>query len=427
MSNLNFIINTGNPEKTKLSTKIILIKLTSKALSAILLLLIYIKIEKVKKSFSFKHLYPKISSPPLIEDEEELKNIKIYIQNIQNNILINEDTKKIISSDFPLISVIISVYNGEAYIRKALLSIQNQDFKDIEIIMIDDCSIDNSVNLIKELMIKEPRIVLLQNKENRGALFTKTKGVLSAKGKYILILDEDDLYIQRDAFSTLYQEAEKNNLDMLNFISLISGPRLDNLKYKKTKLEFPIIFQPQLSEIMFQHTSNGEIQLNGGMLHDYFIKKSLFIKIINLIDEKYFYTKMNWHDDFLLFFLLIRNAYNAKKIERIFYIYIVGWDKNDKNTTFRNNEKYKNYNDIRCNSLLNFIEFILENTNNTFRDKKIASFSINTWLLNYRCRNYNGTLKRAIKISKLYLQNKYIQDVDKKKIEIFLKEKNHIK
>ena len=60
----------------------------------------------------------------------------------------------------PKISIIISVYNGEAFLRTALLSIQNQIFKDIEIIMIDDGSEDNSVNLIKELMKTEPRIIL---------------------------------------------------------------------------------------------------------------------------------------------------------------------------------------------------------------------------------------------------------------------------
>ena len=53
----------------------------------------------------------------------------------------------------------------EKDLKEALLSIQNQDFKDIEVIMVDDCSKDNSVNLIKELMIKDPRIKLYQNQE----------------------------------------------------------------------------------------------------------------------------------------------------------------------------------------------------------------------------------------------------------------------
>ena len=93
----------------------------------------------------------------------------------------------------PKISIVISVYNGEAYLKTTILSIQNQDLKDLEIVIVDDCSMDDSVALIRELMKNEPRIVLNQNLENKGALYTKTKGVLLARGKYVMILDEDDI------------------------------------------------------------------------------------------------------------------------------------------------------------------------------------------------------------------------------------------
>ena len=145
---------------------------------------------------------------------EEYKDIQEFINMVMNCTLYNpnEIFKK---SENPKISIVISVYNGEGYIKSALLSIQNQDFKDIEIIIVDDCSKDNSVNLIKELMIKDPRIILYQNEENKGNLYTKVKGILHCKGKYLLILDMDDIYAQRDAFSTLYMEAEKNTLNMI--------------------------------------------------------------------------------------------------------------------------------------------------------------------------------------------------------------------
>ena len=135
---------------------------------------------------------------------EEYKDIQEFINMAMNGTLYNpnEVFKK---SENPKISIVVSVYNGEGYIKSALLSIQNQDFKDIEIIIVDDCSKDNSVNLIKELMIKDPRIILYQNEENKGNLYTKVRGILHCKGKYLLILDMDDIYAQRDAFSTLFQ------------------------------------------------------------------------------------------------------------------------------------------------------------------------------------------------------------------------------
>ena len=128
---------------------------------------------------------------------------------IFNNTLI-DGPKKFPLTNNTKISIIITVYNGEAYLNTSLISIQNQNLKDIEIIMVDDGSTDNSVNLIKDLMSKDQRIVLFQNNKNRGMLYTKTKSVPFAKGKYILFLDEDDIIVQRDALSTLYEEAERN-------------------------------------------------------------------------------------------------------------------------------------------------------------------------------------------------------------------------
>ena len=132
---------------------------------------------------------------------KEIKDMQEYIYMAMSGTLYNPN-EVFNKSDNPKISIVVTVYNGEGYLKTALLSIQNQDFKDIEIIMIDDCSKDNSVNLIKKLMIKDPRIILYQNEENRGALYTKTRGVRHAKGKYVMILDVDDIYAQRDAFST---------------------------------------------------------------------------------------------------------------------------------------------------------------------------------------------------------------------------------
>ena len=95
--------------------------------------------------------------------EDECRDIKKFMNLSINNILLDKyiDLTNYIT-DNPKISVIIPVYNGEKYIKSALTSIQNQDLKDIEIIMIDDNSDDNSVNLIHELMKNEPRIYIFE-------------------------------------------------------------------------------------------------------------------------------------------------------------------------------------------------------------------------------------------------------------------------
>ena len=133
----------------------------------------------------------------------------------------------------PKISVIISVFNGEGYIKPIVRSIQNQDFLDLEIIIVDDFSKDNSIQMIKELMKDDPRIILLKNKENKGTLYTKTRGVLYAKGKYVITLDHDNLYSSKYCFSYIYKEAEKWKLDLLGFSSIDTSIHMKNLKEDK--------------------------------------------------------------------------------------------------------------------------------------------------------------------------------------------------
>ena len=117
----------------------------------------------------------------------------------------------------PKISVIIPVYNGGKYLHHSLKSVQNQRMKDIEIIIIDDNSNDDSLKIIHNYMKNDERIKLIENKVNRKILYCKSIGTLNSKGKYIIELDQDDMFINDDAFDILYNEAEKNELDILNF------------------------------------------------------------------------------------------------------------------------------------------------------------------------------------------------------------------
>ena len=145
------------------------------------------------------------------EPEQEFKDSHEYYDMIMKGKLY--DNKTYYPSENPKISIILPVHNGEAFVNQAVLSIQNQDLKDIEIIIIDDYSTDGSEKVIKDLIKTEPRISFFKNEENMGQFYTKTKGILHAKGKYVMTLDDDDKYLQRDALSTLYNEAEKEKLD----------------------------------------------------------------------------------------------------------------------------------------------------------------------------------------------------------------------
>lgn len=91
-----------------------------------------------------------------------------------------------------MISVVMSVYNGELYLDKAIQSILTQTYKDFEFIIINDGSIDKSLEIIEKYMSKDERIVLI-SRENKGLIVSLNEGIEKAKGKYIARMDADDI------------------------------------------------------------------------------------------------------------------------------------------------------------------------------------------------------------------------------------------
>ena len=88
------------------------------------------------------------------------------------------------------VSVILPVYNVEPYLRQCLNSIVNQTFKDFEIVIINDCSTDNSLRIIKEYQQKDSRIILLNMPKNQGLSNARNEGIKKARGEYLLFLDK---------------------------------------------------------------------------------------------------------------------------------------------------------------------------------------------------------------------------------------------
>jgi glycosyltransferase involved in cell wall biosynthesis len=115
------------------------------------------------------------------------------------------------ASQNPKVSIIVPVYNAEKYIEETLQSILNQDFKDFELIVIDDASTDNSFKKIKEISKKDQRIKIFKNKTNKGRAGTVNVGFSQSKGEFIAFCDADDLmYPERlkKQFSFLKKNSE---------------------------------------------------------------------------------------------------------------------------------------------------------------------------------------------------------------------------
>lgn len=114
----------------------------------------------------------------------------------------------------PKISVIVPVYNTAKYITKCINSISTQSLTDIEIIVVNDCSPDNSLDVIKKLTVKDNRIVIVDKTINEGLELARRSGIQIAKGDYISHVDSDD-WLEKDALKKLYEEAILNNSDIV--------------------------------------------------------------------------------------------------------------------------------------------------------------------------------------------------------------------
>ena len=90
-----------------------------------------------------------------------------------------------------VVSIIIPVYNVEEFIFKTVKSVMNQDYKDIEIILVDDGSPDNSAKIIDELAKRDDRIVCV-HKDNGGVSSARNVGLRMASGEYVTFIDGDD-------------------------------------------------------------------------------------------------------------------------------------------------------------------------------------------------------------------------------------------
>lgn len=120
--------------------------------------------------------------------------------------------------DLPKISIIIPVYNAEKYIGECLESCVNQSLEEIEIIVVNDCSPDNSIKIAEKFQKSDSRVRIINHKENKRQGGARNTGVQEALGEYIWFVDSDD-YINTFACQALYDYAKKRDLEILQFSS----------------------------------------------------------------------------------------------------------------------------------------------------------------------------------------------------------------
>lgn len=132
-----------------------------------------------------------------------------------------------------LVSIITPTYNSEKYIIDTIQSVILQTYENWELIIIDDCSIDNTVSIIKSFIAKDERIKLKQNKKNSGAAFSRNEGLIKCKYDYIAFLDSDDIWNKNKLLKQLYFMKNNNisfsftGFEIINNLGHLTGKTID--------------------------------------------------------------------------------------------------------------------------------------------------------------------------------------------------------
>lgn len=115
------------------------------------------------------------------------------------------------------VSIIIPAYNAGQFIEKCLKSIQDQTYKNIQIIIIDDMSSDNTVSIIKSMQARDNRIILVQLEKNSGSAVARQKGIEASTGKLITFVDADDWYCDNKALEKIVDVYRYTQVDCIMF------------------------------------------------------------------------------------------------------------------------------------------------------------------------------------------------------------------
>jgi len=250
------------------------------------------------------------------EKNEALKRGQIYFSKCIQGELIKNINNSIQRNENPLISIIIPVYNTNEKIKSVVRSSQNQNISNIEIILVNDFSNNETYKTILDLQKEDNRIECINNKKNMGTLYSRCIGTLKAKGKYIFPLDNDDLFFDEGLFDTITKEAENGNFDIVEFrgasreVYDLPPNKFVNTNYSNHQHGL-ILYQPELG--LYARKRGKKYGVYDCFLWAKCIRNDIYKKTINYIGKNISH-KIIWGEDLITSFVLFRVAKSFKFI-----------------------------------------------------------------------------------------------------------------
>ena len=221
--------------------------------------------------------------------------------------------------DSPKFSIVIPTYNCEKTINYPIISIQNQNISEYEILLINDFSTDQTLKILHSFSERDSRIKIINNRENKGTLYSRCIGTLMSKGKYIFPLDNDDLIFGEDIFDYFYKINKNIECDIVGFKAVQAESYLDdiyemkdlrNYKYKNNLT----VLQPELSIWLISKYS--KFEPHDVTIWGKIIKTNIYINAINLLGKKRYSTYMSWAEDTSMNHVIFNIANSFKFIDK---------------------------------------------------------------------------------------------------------------
>ena len=373
---------------------------------------INIEKERIRINKEIKHYESKLRK---ITKEEMLSFRKI------NSLGILYDANKYPRSENPDISIITTIHNQAHCIHKAIRSVQNQSLKNWEIIIIDDCSLDNSTQTVELYMKEDSRITLIENDINEGIMITRNKGIRKAKGKYICILDADDSLAHKDILKYSFEIAEMGHLDVVEFWTAYFKENNFKGYYHYHGINMDVIYQPELKTKFYDFKDIDNYRaIKCRTVWGKIVKNNVYQKTLDVIPKKY-------SDDFILGFEDTMITVSMFNVAQSFYLmnhtgyYYTFDERKGRFPLAKNRRCIQKAGIIKDLDHLKFLEFLIDVYDDNYFYKQVIYHELKA-INNYTYSNFKRTIKKhfdwAYKILDELLNSQYLSQIQKDKVEL---------
>ena len=230
--------------------------------------------------------------------------------------------------DFGLISIIMAAYNAEKTIEQAIGSVLNQTYFNFELLVVDDCSKDETAEIVKKLMTKDSRVRLISNVKNSGVSYTRKHGLEEARGAWIAILDSDDAWAPEKLEKQIALQ-KKMNADLLFTGSVFMDSNGQPIDWY---LHAP-------AEVTYRQLLKQNVLSNSSAL----VRKELYVKHYAVGDDM--------HEDFAVWLSILKEGKKAYGVDEPLLIYRIANSSKSGNKVKAAKMNWNTYRHVGLNSI----------------------------------------------------------------------------